>query len=248
MHIFEHTQRVAVVTGGARGVGAATAAVLAARGARVVVVDPDWDAAQRLADALPYESFAIQSDLHDLEECKFVVEEVLNCTGGLDILANCGGFSDAGNWPEAGDWARSSCEERAALYVCQAAIEPMCDAGWGRIVNVRYAPAGMASQGQTFPCSSRATGMVALSKGFASPLCRRGITVNTVTCTLMPADASVHVHRGYPIRFGATTLHGPLTYAEETASLIAFLASDAAASITGSDLEAASDLYIQWSA
>lgn len=175
--------KVAIVTGGAAGIGEATAAVLAAAGARVVVADRDGDGAARVAKAIAAEGGAAVArgvDVADHAALTALVEDVVAEFGGLDILVNNAGVMARRPAleisPEEFDRILSV-NLKGVLYGCQAAGRVMGEGG--RIVNMlsEIIDRGTAETGSY---AAAKKGAEALTRTFAVELGQRGIRVNGV--------------------------------------------------------------------
>ena len=130
--------RVAVVTGAASGMGAATAREFASLGAAVVLVDVNGDGAVTVAGELQTEVAVIAGDVSDSSFCDSAVDEVVGRFGAVDVLVNAAGTihrADALGTDDT-EWRRvMSVNVDGMFYLCRAALRPMIDAGSGVIVN-----------------------------------------------------------------------------------------------------------------
>lgn len=232
-------EKIAIVTGGSRGIGAAIARELAAQGATVVVNHRD-SAAQ--AEGVVSEivssggrACAIQADVAVFGEAQRLVKEVLDRYGRLDILVNNAGttrdmlllmMSEE-------DWDAVIRVNLKSAYNCsKAALRPMLKQRYGRIVNITSV-SGLAGQaGQTNYSASKA-GLIGFTKALAKEVGPRGITVNAVAPGFVPtALTDVLTDEQKQMIIGLTPL-GRFARPEEIAYAVAFLASDRAAFITG---------------
>jgi NAD(P)-dependent dehydrogenase (short-subunit alcohol dehydrogenase family) len=231
---------VAVITGGAGGIGGATARMLAARGARIVVADIAEGAAQALAAELP-EAIALPLDLEDEQSIEAMVRETVGHFGRLDFLHNNAALlgpditradRDVETMPTA-LWDRTyAVNARGTMIACRAAL-PHLRATRGNIVNT---VSNLALQGhviQAAYASSKAA-VIQLTRSIAASHGAYGVRCNAVApgMTMTPA-----LREAFPPSLRRAvedeTLRDRLGDPEDIAELVAFLASDAARNITG---------------
>jgi NAD(P)-dependent dehydrogenase (short-subunit alcohol dehydrogenase family) len=229
--------RVAIVTGGTRGIGEAVTRRLVAAGTRVVAVyRGDTDAAAALEAELNVD--AQQIDIGSASGCASLVADVLARYGRVDHLVNNAGFlleapsteTDAAGWEQV-----VNVNLAAAFHLCRAVIPPMRDAAFGRIVNISSVTAVMGSPTEAAYGAAK-SGLHGLTRSLARETARDGITVNCVVpgvfeteMTLsMPERTQQAIKRMIPVgRRGAP---------DELARAVAFLLDDDAGYITGSVL------------
>lgn len=233
--------RGALVTGGASGIGKATARRLAADGARVVIADLG---AERLADAVLELSAVgqvsgIPMDVTDEAEVERGVREAAESMGGLDILVTSAGISLPGTvWDTSlEDWERVLRINLTGTFLCARAAAPLLMArGWGRIVMLAsISGSHVWSQRAAYVASKG--GVLALAKSCAADLAPHGVTVNSVSPgpIATPQTATLHSAKIRETVVGRTPM-GRYGTPEEVADVIAFLCSDAARFVTGHDL------------
>ncbi len=238
--------KVALVTGAASGIGAATVFELAAQGARVGVLDLDTAAAQRVADAIGNaggEAAAFGCDVRDGDAVHDAVGGVAERFGGLDIAVASAGVIRYGRVDEIdeADWDfQIDTNLRGVFLVARHAIPLMRARGGGAIVNVASTQA-FASQ-ELVPAYSASKGaVVALTRTMALDHARDRIRVNAVgpgsVDTAMLHYAADHFSPQNPDAaiqgWGASHPIGRVIEPAEVARVIAFLASDAASAVTG---------------
>lgn len=234
----EASTRVAVVTGGTRGLGAAIATRLAADGTAVAAAYHEDDAAaERFVARFPSEGLVTtcRCDVGDPDSCRQLIADVVATNGRVDYLVNNAGslhehaLADLGGegWD---DTLRVNLS--AAFHLSQAAIVPMRQQRFGRIVNISSVTAVMGSPFQIDYAAAKA-GLVGLTRSLARSVARAGITVNCVMpggfstdllaqLTLTDAEA---VERRVPVgRYGKP---------EELAHVVASLLHDHASYVTG---------------
>ena len=240
--------RVAIVTGGSEGIGRATAALLAAEGARVAICARRPDVLDEAAAAISAETgasiLAIPADVTSDEDMRHLVTTVAAELGPPRILVNNAGTAAGGAFEQITDeaWgADLDLKLLAAARLARLVIPGMREAGGGSIVNVT-AIAGKHPAASSVPTSvSRAAG-IALTKAMSKDLAADNIRVNAVCIGLIKSGqigrmasrrfADVSQDEAYA-RMGANVPLGRVGEAEEAANVIAFLASDAASYVTG---------------
>jgi 3-oxoacyl-[acyl-carrier protein] reductase len=241
--------RVALVTGASRGIGKATALRLASEGATVVVNHArSPEAAQAVVDAIEAaggRAIACQADVRDPAAVAALVQEAQSRCGPIDVLVSNAGVLVAGRTLEL-DEARLAEAMRInvlASALCAAAVAPgMRARGSGRIVNVAATSAFGTTAGGIAPHAIAKAGVVLLTKQLAAELGPAGITVNVVcpgaidTESTLPGGALHEALRATRAQQQAQTLLGRAGTAAEAAAVIAFLASDDAAFVTGQAL------------
>jgi NAD(P)-dependent dehydrogenase (short-subunit alcohol dehydrogenase family) len=232
--------KVAVITGGAGGIGAATARLMAARGARVAIADIAIDAARTLADSLPG-AIAVPLDLESEGSIEAMVAAVADHYGRLDILHNNAALLGPDIAQQDGDiehmgtalWDRTyAVNVRGTMIACRAAL-PHLRTSKGNIVNT---VSNLALQGHLIQAaySSSKAAIIQMTRSIAASHGAQGVRCNAVApgMTLTPAlrEAFPPVLRQ---AVEAETLRDRLGEPEDIAEAVAFLASDAARNITG---------------
>ena len=229
--------RVAIVTGGVAGIGAATSRALQKAGYQVAATFVgDVTAARRLREESGIAVF--QWNVADFDACQKGVAEIVRTLGPVDVLVNNAGITrdvslhqmTSEQWRAVIDVNLGGC-----FNMCRAVVGPMRERGYGRIVNVSSVN-GLAGQfGQTNYAATKA-GIIGFTKALALESAARGITVNAIapgyTDTAMVAAVRPDVRE----RIIASVPVGRLGKPEEVAAAIVYLVSDAAAFITGETL------------
>ena len=235
--------RVAFVTGGAQGLGAAIARALAEDGATVVVADIDARGASDLAAALRAEGGAahpVTLDVRDAPGVVAAIDAVIAEHGRLDVLVNNAGVTPVRDFFEltVDEWDDVLATNlRSAFVACQAAGRHMRERRTGRIINLGSIAGQVGSRIAGAHYSVSKGGIATLTKVVAKELAPFGVTVNTIA----PAVVRVPVMAALPQdRLGAlieTIPVGRIGEAEEVAALARFIASDDAGYITGATFD-----------
>jgi NAD(P)-dependent dehydrogenase (short-subunit alcohol dehydrogenase family) len=231
-------QRVAIVTGGTRGIGAALSRRLAKAGTRVVAVyRGDTAAADALAAEWP-EVRTRRVDIADPEACVELVTSVVAEYGRLDHLVNNAGLLLEARSTDTGvaEWEHTlAVNLSAAFHLSRTAIPVMREARYGRIVNVSSVTAVMGSPSEAAYGAAKA-GLHGLTRSLARETARRGITVNTVVPGVFETDMTASMPEATREAIRAMIPVGRRGEPDELAAAIAFLLSDEAAYCTGSVL------------
>jgi NAD(P)-dependent dehydrogenase (short-subunit alcohol dehydrogenase family) len=178
---------VALVTGGARGLGAAVCRQLAARGEIVAVADLDAAGAQAVAETCGDAAFAIAVDLASADGPARMVEETVRRAGRLDVLVNCAAVAPAEAFLDmtAGAWERALLVNVRAIALAMAAAgRVMARQGAGRIINVTSAAARMALPNYSAYAATKAA-VDSLTRSAGVALASKGIRVNSISPGMM---------------------------------------------------------------
>jgi 3-oxoacyl-[acyl-carrier protein] reductase len=231
--------RVALVTGGGRGIGRAVCLELARQGAQVVVnYAGNGQAAQETVDActaLGGTAWAIQADVARPGECQGMVQEVLARAGRLDILVCNAGVTRDGLMPmlKEEDWDRVLDTNLKGAFSCmQAAYRPMMKQKYGRIVALSSIVGLRGNAGQANYAASKA-GLIGLAKSMAKELAGRNVTVNVVAPGFVETDmTAVLPEKTRQALLGSVPM-GRLGRPEDVAQAVAFFAGEGAGYVTG---------------
>ena len=240
--------KVAIVTGGTRGIGRSTAVLFAAEGAAVVVVARGRERLDAVVAEIGKAGgrvVGVQADVSKQEDCARVVTEALAAFGQVDILVNNAGATSRGAFESVTDasWqADFDLKLFGAIRLMRLTIPLMRKQGGGRIINITNIGAKQPAA-QSMPTSvSRAAGL-AMTKALSKELAPDKILVNTVCIGLIrsgqhetkAAKAGRDLEELY-VEMGKGIPLGRVGLAEEVANVIVFLASDAASYVTGTSI------------
>jgi 2-hydroxycyclohexanecarboxyl-CoA dehydrogenase len=233
--------RVAVVTGGASGIGAATVRRLAAEGAVVAVADVDSDRAKQVADEV--QGCAVLIDVTDVDCVRDGLDAVGRELGPVDVLVNNAGGDTSAFFVDTSpaDWEHWLAVNLRGTMACTHAVLPgMQDRRRGVIVNMS-SEAGRAGLAAGATYSAAKAGVLGFTKAIAREAARYGVRCNAVAPGPVDTpmlDELARTELGARIRdvMVAGTMLGRCGTAEEVAAAVAFLASDDASFITGHTL------------
>jgi acetoacetyl-CoA reductase len=233
-------KRVAIVTGGARGIGAAISETLARDGVHVAMgYSANRAAANDLAGKLAVEGLSVsvhQGNVGQPDDCRRVAEEVLNAHGRVDYLVNNAGVTvdKTVRKMTVDDWhAVLRINLSGAFYMTKAVLDHMLENGFGRIVNISSMVGQTGNIGQANYAASKA-GLFGFTKSLALEVARKGITVNCVAPGYTDTEMVAAVPKDVLDKVIATIPVGRLGHAREIARAVRFLVDDDAGYITGS--------------
>jgi len=244
--------RVALVTGGTRGIGAAISHRLAADSADVAAGywrqhEPAEKFIAEMSAQYPGRITVHHGNIGEAEDCRRVVREVIEQHGRLDVLVNNAGITadKIVHKMTDPDWLRViSVNLSGAFFLSQAALEHMMERGTGRIINISSATGEMGRIGQANYAASK-SGIFGLTKSLAREavfmLARGehpvgdgpGLTVNALTPGYVATDMLATIPEKMLERFRADVPVGRFARPEEIARVVAFLADDESSYITG---------------
>ncbi len=230
--------RVALVTGGAKGIGAAIANRLATTGHRIAICGRDEAALRKHAahlTSLGATSMAVVGDLSDPSSPDKIIAEVEEQWGGVEILVNNAGITRDGlavrmSTDDFNDIIQVNLVSAFALS--KRCARSMMKARWGRIINISSIVAVMGNGGQANYISAKA-GLIGLSKALAVELAPRNITVNAIAPGFIATDMTAALPENIVQQYMARIPLGRFGSGDDVAGVVAFLASDDAAYITG---------------
>jgi 3-oxoacyl-[acyl-carrier protein] reductase len=235
----ETERRVAVVTGGARGIGAAVVDRFAEEGKAVSVWDVDGSGAEGRASTVTERggrAQAVDVDVSDPDAVTEATEETLDRFGRIDVLVNNAGIvGESGPlWEqEIEAWNRVLGVNLNGAFHCSRAVVPhMREQGWGRVVNVSSI-AGKEGIPSAAPYSVSKAGIIALTKSLGEELATDGVLVNCVTPAVIRTEMLEQVSEEYLQDKIDQIPMGRLGEPEEVAELVSWLGSNACSFTTG---------------
>ncbi len=233
------TERIAVVTGGSRGIGRGIALELARRGATVVVnYNSNADAANEVVAAIKAaggNAEAVQADVSQEADASRLIKTAIDNYGKIDILINNAGTTRDNliMRMSAADFDTVIQTNLRSTWLCsKAAVQSMMRKRYGRIVNITSISGIMGNGGQTNYSASKA-GIIGLTKALAREVSSRSITVNAVAPGFVATDLTASLPEDIAKRINENIPLGRWATIEDVALATAFLASDEASYITG---------------
>jgi 3-oxoacyl-[acyl-carrier protein] reductase len=234
--------RVAIVTGGGRGIGRAVAVRLAKEGANVAITYRSNDAAAEEAAeevrAAGAQSEIFQGDVATPEDVAALFEGVGEALGRVEILVNNAGLTRDNlmmrmKESEFDEVLRTNLK---GTYLCtRAALRPMIRARWGRIVNISSVVGLVGNAGQANYAASKA-GIIGFTKSVAREVAQRGITANVVAPGYVETELTQSLTDDIKDQIKSQVPAGRFAEAEEVAGVVAFLAGEDAGYVTGQTL------------
>jgi 3-oxoacyl-[acyl-carrier protein] reductase len=240
--------RVALVTGGAQGIGRAIALSLAGAGCDVAIVDLNPDGvASAVAEvaATGRRAFGLTGDVSSLAFAQEAIAKTVELAGAVHVLVNNAGITRDGlilrMKPE--DWdAVLRVNLTGSFNFCKAAVPALIKQRWGRIVNISSVVGAMGNAGQVNYAASKA-GLIGLTKSLAREVASRGVTVNAVA----PGFIDTAMTQAMPAKARETLIAqipaGRLGQAGDVAAAVGYLVSEGAGYVTGQVLHVNGGLY-----
>ncbi len=233
-------EKVAIVTGGSRGIGRATALALASEGAKVVVNYANSSAAAEEVvaeiQAMGREAITVKADVSQEDEANALIKAATDTWGRVDVLVNNAGITRDTLLMrmKPADWQAVINLNLTGVFLCTRAVTKlMLKQKSGRIINIASVAGQMGNPGQANYSAAKA-GVIGFTKTVAKELASRGITVNAVAPGFIATDMTHDIKADEILKFIPLARFGEAT---EVAGLIRFLAADpAAAYITGQTL------------
>ncbi len=237
---MDFNEKVALITGAASGMGAATAREFAAARGQVVIVDRNAELAHKVATEIKTQA-PIIGDVSDSAFCQQAVEATLKRYGRLDVLVNAAGIivrAEAQNTSDE-DWRRiMGVNVDGVFFMSRAAIAQMKEQGQGAIVNFGSIWGDVGASGVLAYCASKGA-VHQITRAMALDHVKDGIRINAVcpgevNTPMLSSARSEPVSAEMMQRLADTVPMGRLAEPEEIARVVLFLASDAASYMTGS--------------
>ena len=233
--------KVAIITGGTAGIGAAAAKKFAQEGAKVTVWARNAEKGKAFVEAMAKEGYTICFDAVDTSNYEQVVaatKRVFDANGKIDILINNAGITNDSTLkkmtPE--QWQSVIDINLTGTFYCTKAVNQyMVEAGWGRIINVSSVVGLYGNFGQTNYVATKA-GVIGMTKTLCRELGKKGVTVNAVAPGFIATDMVAKMPEDALAGMVAKVPVGRLGKPEDIANAFCFLASDEAAYVNGAVL------------
>lgn len=238
MDAKELTGKVALVTGGSRGIGRAISLKLASLGARVAVnYARSEEAAAEVVDSIKAggaEAAAYQADVRDAASVRAMVRGIAERWDVIDILVNNAGIVRNELLPRLSeeDWDDViDTTLKGAYLCCRFALRGMLDRCWGRIINISSVAALRGNYGQANYSAAKG-GLISMTRSLAREVGSRSITVNAIAPGMIETDMMDTIPEAYRKEVFARLAIPRAGKAEDVAELVAFLSSERASYIT----------------
>ncbi len=244
---IELTDKIALVTGGAAGIGRACAQILAEAGARVVIADINLAGAQEVAAGLP-QGLALRCDLGDPEDAQALCRRLEAELGGVDILVNNAGiiaYRRGIGAVSVEEWDKLlDINLRGPFLLCQGLIEGMKRKGWGRIINFSSLAARVGGIDVGIHYAVAKAGLIGLTKTLAKEGGPYGVTVNAVAPGFIATEPVKRQIGDREAEYAAQIPLRRLGQPEDVAKVVLFLASSLADYVTGIVLDINGGIYM----
>ena len=241
--------RVAVVTGGSRGIGRATALTLCKMGYEIVVASPEIEKNEEVAEAIRACSgtaMTVNLDLTKQESIKEAFELIYKTATRVDILVNNAGITRDGlsMRMKAEDWDLVlRINLTGAFQATQLVLPAMMKERWGRIINIASVVGEAGNVGQANYVASKA-GLIGLTKALAQEVASRNITVNAIAPGFIETDMTAKLSDEVKERMMASIPMKRFGKADDIAAAVKFLASEEAGYITGHVIRVNGGMYM----
>ncbi len=242
-------ERVALITGGAQGIGKAIAQELAAHGADCIVSDVNREAAEETAAELQsagVRTLALQANVADSDAVAAMVKQGIQEFGRIHILVNNAGITRDGLLMRMKDdeWDQVLSINLKGAFLCiRALVRPMMKQRSGRIINIASIVGAMGNAGQANYVASKA-GLIGLTKTVARELASRGVTCNAVAPGFIDTAMTQALPDDVREKLLAQIPMARLGSAADVAQAVRFLASEEAGYITGQVIHVNGGMYM----
>lgn len=246
------TRRIALITGGVGGIGTAICKRLAKDGHFVVAnyaipgTEEKWNRAMAAVGLNGSASALAFGDVTDFDAMGDMVKKVELEHGPIDILVNCAGITRDATFRKMtpDQWRAVLATNLDSVFnVTRHVIEGMTERGWGRIVNISSVNAVRGQFGQTNYAAAKA-GILGFTKSLAQEVIRKGVTVNAISPGYVQTEMVMAIREDVRQKIVSEIPAGRLAMPEEVADAVAFLASDNAGYITGTNLSVNGGLHM----
>lgn len=240
--------QVALVTGASRGIGAAIALELAARGYQVVGTATTDEGAERITQALSAHASCrgVNLNVNDAQAVEALLDAIVKQQGGLHVLVNNAGITrdTLAMRMKDEDWdAVLDTNLKAVFRVSRAAIRPMMKQRFGRIISITSVVGASGNPGQANYAAAKA-GVAGMTRALARELGSRGITVNCVAPGFIATDMTSALPQEQQNALNAQIPLGHMGKPEDIAHAVAYLASREAGYVTGQELHVNGGMYM----
>ncbi len=241
--------QIALVTGASRGIGAAIAQTLGRQGATVIGTATSDDGAEKITSALKQAGVkgkGIALDVNNAEQIDQVLSDITDAYGAVSLLVNNAGITKDTLMMRMSDedWDAVISTNLSSVYrMSKAVLRPMMKARAGRIISISSVVGHMGNAGQTNYAAAKA-GMTGFTKSLATEVGSRGITVNCVAPGFIETDMTAELPEDIKKQMLSRIPINRLGSVNEIAETVAFLASPAAAYITGETIHVNGGMYM----
>lgn len=235
--------KVALVTGGTGGIGSAICVKLAQAGCKVVSTYLDEAQAkewQAKMSAAGHDMALVKCDVSNFDDCRAMGEQLAADFGGVDVLVNNAGITQDGTFRKMGpeQWNVVLNVNLVSVFnVTKQFIDGMLNKGWGRVINISSINGQKGQFGQSNYAAAKA-GMHGFTMSLAQETAKKGLTVNSISPGYIGTEMVMAIPEDVRNQIVAQIPVGRLGKPEEIAALVAFLASEDGAFITGANIAA----------
>jgi 3-oxoacyl-[acyl-carrier protein] reductase len=237
--MFDLTGKVALVTGGSRGIGAAISRQLAAQGASVAInynkSQPQAEDLRAAIKSAGGEAIAVQGDVRVPEDAERLASQTVDSFGRLDILVNNAGFNrdtlilrmSLDDWDEV-----MELNLRAVFLTTKAVLRPMMKNRWGRIINIGSVSGLAGNAGQANYAAAK-SGLIGFTRAVAREMGSRNITANLIAPGLVITELTKDIRKEIVEGVKQRLLIDRMGTPEDVSSMVVYLASEEAGYVTG---------------
>jgi 3-oxoacyl-[acyl-carrier protein] reductase len=237
--VFDLTGKVALVTGGSRGIGASISRSLAAQGAAVAInynkSQPQAEELRSSIESSGGEAIAIPGDVRVPEDCERLAQQTVDSFGRLDILVNNAGFNrdtlilrmSLDDWDQV-----MELNLRAVFLATKAVLRPMMKNRWGRIINIGSVSGLAGNAGQANYAAAK-SGLIGFTRAVAREMGSRNITSNLIAPGLVITELTKDIRKEIVEGVKQRLLIDRMGTPEDVSSMVVYLASEEAGYVTG---------------
>ncbi|WFD09068.1 3-oxoacyl-[acyl-carrier-protein] reductase [Tepidibacter hydrothermalis] len=243
--------RVALITGGSRGIGKAIATKLASLGADIAINYTSREESalevKKEIENMGVRCFTVKCDVSNFEDSQNMVNEVINEYGKLDILVNNAGITKDGLLMKMKeeDFDKVISVNLKGVFNCTKAVtRPMMKQKYGKIINMASVVGVMGNAGQSNYCASKA-GVIGFTKSTARELASRNITINAIAPGFIESDMTNVLKDEVKAAYESSIPMKKMGKTEDVANVAAFLASDISSYVTGQTINVDGGMVMQ---